>query len=190
PHHPLPRRVLRLLRPGRRAGQGPDLPGARPGVPVPRGARHPRHRRPRARRPERGARPGPRGLLLGHREAPGVPGDDHLPRHAADREAALALRVRRDAPLAVEEGDGPPDPAPAARRAGLRPLARRCRRARPGGEARRHARRRLPVRRPGVGPRFGPARAQRPVTRRHRRPADRARDPGAPHRRAHRAARM
>ena len=40
---------------------------------------------------------------------------------------ALALRVRRDAPLAVEGGDGPADPADAARRHGRRPVARRAR---------------------------------------------------------------
>ena len=54
---------------GRRPGQRPDLPGARPGLPVPRGARHPRHRRHRARRPERGARAGPGGLRVAHRAA-------------------------------------------------------------------------------------------------------------------------
>ena len=42
--------------------RGPGLPGARPGVPVPRRALHPGHRRDAARRPERGARAGPGGI--------------------------------------------------------------------------------------------------------------------------------
>ena len=86
--HPVPRRVLRVRRARRRAGQGPDLPGARPGVPVPRRARHPGDRRQRARRPERRARAGPRGLLVGRREAQGAARVAGLPRHAAARAAS------------------------------------------------------------------------------------------------------
>ena len=60
----VPRRVLRA----RPVAQPPraiaDLPGARSAVPVPRGAPHARGQRPGARRPERRAGAGPRGLLV------------------------------------------------------------------------------------------------------------------------------
>ena len=75
-----------------------------------------------------------------------------LPRDAAAGAAALALRARRDAPVAVACGDGPPDPAAAARRPGRRPASGRCRGAGAGGAGRRHAGRRLPVRRAGQRP--------------------------------------
>ena len=134
--HPVPRRVLRVRRARGGAGQGPDLPGAGPGVPVPGRARHAGDRRQRARRPERRARARPRGLLVGRGEAQGAARVAGLPRHAAARAAALALRARRDAPVAVARGDGPPDPAAAARRPGRRPAPGRRRGAGPGGAAR------------------------------------------------------
>ena len=105
--HPVPRRVLRLQRPGRGAGQGPDLPGARPGVPVPRGARHPR------------ASTGtctPARTRCSRWPARATPGARSSPRSSSARSptracckaraAALALRARRDAPVAVAQGDG------------------------------------------------------------------------------------
>ena len=126
-----------LRRARRRPGQGPGLPGARPGVPVPRGARHPRDRRQRARRAERRARAGPGGLLVGRGAAAseliGVAG---LSRDAAAGAAALALRARRGAPVAVARGDGAPDPADAARRARRRPGSGRRRGAGAGGAGR------------------------------------------------------
>ena len=64
-------------------------------------------------------------------------------------EAALALRVRRDAPVAVAGGDGPPDPADAARRPAPTTCTRRVPACGPRRSARRHAGRRLPVRRAG-----------------------------------------
>ncbi len=58
------------LRPDRRhLVKGADLPGARPGLPVPRGAPDRHRARAGARRPERGAGAGPRGLPPAHRPA-------------------------------------------------------------------------------------------------------------------------
>ena len=177
--HPVPRRVLRVRRARRGAGQGPDLSGAGPGVPVPWRARHAGDRRQRARRPERRARARPRGLLVGRGEAQGAARVAGLSRDAAARAAALALRARRDAPVAVARGDGPPDPAVAARRPGRRPAPGRCRGAGPGGPEGRQPGRRLPVRRPRFGFRRSAACAQRAVPGRDRGVADRPGDPGA-----------
>src|SRR5690606_31074215 len=132
----------------------------------------------------------PRGLLLGRGQAQGVPADHHLPGHAQGRAAALEVRLRRDVPVAVEEGDGQADPAHAARRAGRGPAPSGRGRARAGGQGRRHPRRRLPVRRAGQGPRLRAARAQRAVARGHRRAADRPGDPREAHRREARPAVM
>ena len=145
--------------------------------------RHAGDRRQCARRPERRARARPRGLLVGRREAHGAARVTGLPRHAAARAAALALRDRRDAPLAVARGDGPPDPAAAARRPGRRPAPGRRRGAGPGGAEGRQPGRRLPVRRPGLGLWRGAARAQRAVPGRDRGAADRPGDPRDTHRR-------
>ena len=102
----VPRRVRGLLRPRGRARARAHLPGARPGVPVPRGARHPRHRRARARGAQRRAGHGQRGLRVGHGEAPRAARVPRLSGHDAGGRQALALRAGRGAPLAVEGRDG------------------------------------------------------------------------------------
>ena len=136
-------------------GQGPDLPGARPGVPVPRRARHARGstaastpaRTPCSRWPARATR----GAPCEPRSCSGrwpYPGMLRLARqHWRYGLGEMHRSLSRD-------GDGPPDPADAARRPRRRPASGRRRGARPGGAARRHAGRRLPVRRtgrPGAG---------------------------------------
>ena len=117
-----------------------------------------------------------------------------LPGHAAAGPAALAVRARGGAPLAVPVGDGGAAAADAARRAGRAPgtpagAGVRAQAVRPDGglvddflfvpQARSRA-----AGRPGVGA----ARAQRAVAGRHRGAADRPRDPGATHRLAPRPA--
>ena len=67
------------------------------------------------------------GYAWGVGEAQGAARVAGLPRDAAAGPAALALRARRGAPVAVPRGDGPPDPAAAARRPGRRPAPGRRR---------------------------------------------------------------
>ena len=78
----LPRRVLRAQAGVRAPGHRTDLPGAGPDTAVPGRAPDEDDQRRRARRSERGAGPGPRGLLLGRRQ----------PRDVADY-SALARAV-------------------------------------------------------------------------------------------------
>ena len=174
----VPRRVRGLLRAGRGPRARPDLPGARPGVPVPRGARHPRHRRARARRSQRGARAGPRGLRLGHGQPARAALDARLPGHAPHREAALALRVSARCTGRCRRRRWPgrcSGCCPTSRRRTWCPRGRVCARRPSSPTARWWTTSCSPSR---VAARRGAARAQRALARRHRRPADRPRDPG------------
>ena len=148
-----------LARPG--AGPRPGLPGAGPGVPVPRRASDPRHRRRRPRRPERGARRWPARATAGRtvrpRELAGDAGLARAPggsprRHwrygAGELHRSLSKRAFTEAVRRL---------LPAVTEADLLPRAGRG--ARPGGAAGRHAGGRLPDPR---GPAHGP-RPERPV---------------------------
>ena len=100
-HHPVPRRVLRAATGSARPGPWADLPGAGPAVPVPRRTPDPDDRRQRARRPQRGAGPGPRGVLVGPDPAARRRRRGHLRRAVAAGPQAPAVRADRGAPVAV-----------------------------------------------------------------------------------------
>ena len=88
-HRALPWRVLLADDVGGATRARPGLPRARPASAVPRGPPHSRRRRPRARRSQRRAGPGPRGLPLAGRRPARAARHRGLPGHVAAGPAAL-----------------------------------------------------------------------------------------------------
>ena len=93
-----------LLPPRRVTRAAPRVPRARSRPPVPRRARVAWHRRPRARRSQRGARARSRGLSVGRRRRAGAGAARALPRLLAHGRPLVAGRRRRSPSVVQPEG--------------------------------------------------------------------------------------